>query len=120
MQENRKYARLEAGLPLSFERKGPGTLFKGKGITKNISPHGLCFLSPVALGVGEKLSVQLHLPTGETLVLEGRIKWSRSVSATSNEIGVEIAAVSIEEQNRYLLFVCDLMYDRLRSLQLLG
>ena len=118
MQEQRQYARLDVALPLSFERRGPATTLKGKGTTQNISAHGICFTSPVALGVGEKLSILLRLPTGEMITLESRVKWSHSINTTSNDIGVEISEVSTEEQNRYLLFICDLMYDRLRSLQL--
>ena len=119
MQEQRQYARLDAVLPLSFERRGPGSTLKGKGTTKNISARGLCFTSPVALGVAEKVLILLRLPTGETITSESRVKWVRSVNATSHEVGVEISTISMEEQNRYLLFVCDLMYDRLQSLRLL-
>ena len=117
-KERRKYARLDAGLQVSFERRGPGTTLKGKGVTKNISAHGLCFASGVALGVGEKVSMLLSLPTGETISLESRVKWVHAVHTTSCEIGAEISDITVEDQNRYLLFVCDLMYDRLRTLQL--
>ena len=118
MKEKRKYARLDTALQLSFERRGPGSILKGKGVTKNISAHGFCFTAPVALGVGEKLSVLLNLPTGEPIPLESRVKWVRSVNSASHDIGVEISEITMEEQNRYLLFVCDLMYDRLQTLQL--
>ena len=69
--------------------------------------------------MGEKVLILLRLPTGEKIASESRVKWVRPVNATSNEIGVEISAISMEEQNRYLLFVCDLRYDRLQSLRLL-
>jgi len=119
MKEQRRYARLEVKLPLSFTRQGPGATLKGQGSTKNISAYGLCFTSSASLGVGEKISGHLRLPSGEPIVFEGRIKWIQSVNATLQDIGVEITTISLEDQNRYLLFVCGLMYDRLQNLQLI-
>ena len=118
MKEKRKYARLDLALRLSFERQGPGAVLKGKGTTKNLSVQGICFSAPVPLGVGEKIKINLLLPEGREISFYSRVKWVEAVNATVHDIGVEISEISLEDQNRYLLFVCDLMYDRLKSLQL--
>ena len=118
MKEKRKYARLDLALALSFERQGPGAVLKGKGTTRNLSAQGLCFWAPVPLGVGERVKISVLLPEGRRVSFDSRIKWVKGVNSTVYDIGVEISEISLEDQNRYLLFVCDLMYDRLKSLQL--
>ena len=117
-KEKRKYARLDLALELSFERQGPGAVLRGKGTTKNLSAQGLCFSAPVPLGVGERVKVNLLLPEGREISFDSRVKWVKAVNSTVHEIGVEISEISLEDQNRYLLFICDLMYDRLKSLRL--
>ena len=119
MKENRRYARLDTSLNFSFERRGPTSTLKGTATTRNISATGLRFTTPTPLGVGEKISGTLTLPTGEKISFDSRIKWIQSVNATLYDIGAEISQISVEDQNRYLFLVCDLLYDRLQELRLL-
>ena len=115
MKENRKYVRLDLALKLSFERQGPGAVLRGKGTTRNLSPQGLCFSAPAPLGVGEKIKVNLLLPEGKDISFYSRVKWVKGMNST-HDIGIEVSEISLEDQNQYLLFVCDLMCDRLKSL----
>jgi len=118
VSERRRYARIDLVVPVSFERKGPGATLKGKGTTRNISPTGLYLSLPVLLGVGEKVSVTLHLPKKGDITFESRVKWVKTLNPTSHEVGMEISDITVEDQNHYLLFVCNLMYDSLKDLQM--
>ena len=113
MQVKRKYLRLEQTLSLTFERKGPTGTLRGEGTTKNISPTGLCFIAKAPLGVGEKIVIALTLPeTTHPLSFEGRIKWVYPLTAGSRlsyEVGVELSPLSGNDQNQYLLLICDLL-----------
>ena len=113
MQVKRKYLRLEQTLSLVFERKGPTGTLRGQGTTRNISPTGLCFIVKTPLGVGEKIAIALALPeTAHPLSFEGRIKWVHPLTAGSRpsyEVGVELSLLLGNDQNRYLLFICDLL-----------
>ena len=115
MAEKRKSIRLDKELQVTFERKGPTRTLRGDGITRNVSPGGLCLVIKTPLGVGEKINFTLTLPdTQETLVLEGRVKWTRPQSPGSPlyEVGIELSQESGFNQNKYLLFICTLMYEQ--------
>ena len=116
--EKRKYARLDLTLPLSFERQGPVAVLKGKGTTKNLSAQGICFTCSDPLGVGEKIKIELLLPEGRAVSFQSRVKWVKTLNSKCDDVGIEISEISLEDQNRYLLFVCDVLYNRLKSLQL--
>ena len=120
MEEKRRFVRLERELPLTFERRGPTGTLRGKGITKNISPTGLCLLAKSPLGVGEKITITLTLPKHpQPVSLEARVKWVRPRDKSSYESGVEISSVTETNQNHYLLFTCDLLCDQLAQQKLL-
>ena len=117
MQDKRRFVRLDKELSLTFERKGPTGILRGEGTTKNVSPTGLCFVTKALLGVGEKIAIALTLPhIPHPLSFEGRIKWTRPLRAKSfsfHEVGVELTHRVESDQNRYLLFICDLLCERL-------
>ncbi len=117
MKDKRKYVRLEQNLPLTFERKSPQGVTRGRGTTRNVSAEGLCFTSAHPLGVGEKITVTMTLPPHSHLVcLEGRVIWVEpppASSAASYEIGVQIAQVANVDHHQFLLFVCSLMCEEL-------
>lgn len=117
MQDKRRYVRLDKALSLTFERKGPTGTLRGEGTTKNISPAGLCFVAKAVLGVGEKIAIALTLPhISRPLSFEGRVTWIRpfgTTSAATHEMGVALSPAVDNDQNRYLLFICDLLCDQL-------
>lgn len=115
MEERRKYVRLEKALSLTFERKGPTETLRGEGVTKNISPTGLCFTAKASFGVGEKMAGALFLPS-RSLSFEARVKWTHPLpkAATSFETGIEFSSMAMTDQNKYLLFICDLMCEQLK------
>ncbi|MBI4436868.1 MAG: PilZ domain-containing protein [Candidatus Omnitrophica bacterium] len=123
MREKRKYVRLESELSFTFERKGPTGTLRGQGTTKNVSPAGLCFVTKQTLGVGEKIAVALTLPKiAQPISLEARVVWTRPFSEKAiplYEVGAEILQTVSPGQNQFLLFVCDLMCERLERLKLL-
>ena len=123
MKEKRKYVRLESELSFTFERKGPTGTLRGQGTTKNVSPTGLCFVTKQTLGIGEKIALTLSIPeVSEPVSLEARVVWARPFSEKSiplYEVGAEISPHLAPDQNRYLLFICDLMCERLERLKLL-
>jgi len=123
MEEKRRFVRLEQELSLTFARQGPTGILRGDGLTKNISPTGLYFVTKTPLGVGEKIAILLVLPKSSKLIpLEGRVKWSHPSSTKSLspcEVGVEVSKVSDVDYTHYLLFVCDLLCDQLAQQKLL-
>lgn len=110
MKERRKYSRLEEVLPLTFERKGPTGILRGKGTTKNVSPGGLCLAIDKPLGVGEKIHLTLALPDPSPLVsLEGRVTWMKGGASSSSEVGIALSETLDSHHCRYLLFVCEVL-----------
>ncbi len=120
MIDKRRYVRLDTELALTFERKGLGSL-KGEATVKNVSARGLCFVSKISLGVGEKIYMTLTLPKeSRPIALEGRVKWVQPLPPISSfEIGVELTQTTSVDENQFLLFVCDLMCERLTQMKLL-
>jgi hypothetical protein len=77
-----------------------------KGLTKNISAGGLCFLSDYRLEQGDGLYIDLFLPNEpKPISMEGEVKWSKpKEDGLSFYTGVQLTKVSAKPVEESIYF----------------
>ena len=75
MAEKRRKARVRRRLRVLYGTQIPSKV----GFTSDISESGLCIQTFIVYKPGETLLIEMELPGGELLRLEGRVHWARKV-----------------------------------------
>ena len=118
MAEKRDSIRFRKRLRLRFGKESPTTL----AYTEDISLSGLFVKSPSVLQPRNRLFIELELPDGEMVAMEGVIMWAKRVPLTMihrvNKSGMGIRIVKlISGQPAYEKFLEELQNSRQRTPQ---
>ena len=113
MEEKREFARLDLNVKVDWkkisETSEPKQEYSDK--TKNISAGGLCLVVYEKLNVGEKLQIEMELPSKKVINAEGKVVWISEYEILGREeekiydIGVEFMKISKEEREEINKFV---------------
>ena len=92
---------LETSVKFQMVNPQEGTLSRQyTGVSKNVSVEGLCFTSKIKLNKGEKLKVEVYLPTSkEPIRMEGEVRWSKPLSPdkeSNKEFDTGVRVISVE------------------------
>ena len=118
MAEKRDSIRFRKRLRLRFGKDSPTTL----AYTEDLSLSGLFVKSPSVLQPRNRLFIELELPDGEMVAMEGVIMWAKRVPLTMihrvNKSGMGIRIVKlISGQPAYEKFLEELQNSRQRTPQ---
>jgi hypothetical protein len=75
MPEKRRKPRIRKRMRVKYGPRIPSKM----GFTSDISESGLCVQTFAVYRPGEHLLIELELPSGRSLRLEGRVHWARRV-----------------------------------------
>jgi len=113
MKENREFARLDLNVKVDWkkisETSEPKQEFSDK--SKNISAGGLCLVVYEKLNIGEKVQIELELPSKKVIQAEGIVVWISEYEISGREeetiydIGVEFVKISKKERDEINKFV---------------
>lgn len=113
MEEKREFARLDLNVKVDWKKISetyePKQEYSDK--TKNISAGGLCLVVYEKLNVGEKLQIEMELPSKKVINAEGKVVWISEYEILGREeekiydIGVEFMKISKEEREEINKFV---------------
>lgn len=115
-QERRRSIRLDLRLPTTL--KDLRTAVVEQAFTKDISGHGMCFLTHKTLAPGTRLSVAIKLPDLKTpLSFDTEVVWSRPSAeppqrASPHQAEAGVRFVRIDPKDRTLI----MLYARLHTL----
>lgn len=111
LPERRRYIRVDT--PLKLLINSPGRTDEVK--SKNISPIGLRFEIGRKLDPSAELDISMYLPNDNTPVtLIAKVIWQDKMSLEDDapfDVGVDIKSIADEHKNRFLKFLCDLLYE---------
>ncbi|NIM90680.1 MAG: hypothetical protein GTO17_06990 [Candidatus Aminicenantes bacterium] len=113
MEEKREFARLDLNVRVDWKRitetPAPEQEFSDK--TKNISAGGICLVVYEKMEVGEKMQIEMELPSKKVIKAEGKVVWVSEYEISGREeetvydIGVEFVKISQEERDEINQFV---------------
>jgi len=115
MEERRRFPRLDLEVQVSWDKvydEVEPTMLNNVGICKNISTGGVCiFAYNQDVAEGDKLSLNLALPSGEIISTIGAVVWeSEAISPDDKNIkgldmGIEFSKISNEDRETIRKFV---------------
>lgn len=107
-REQRRFARLDARLPVTYCVL-PATTFQGTK-TKNISGGGICMAVEKPLDLGTLVEVMVKLPSrGDLVTFTAKVVWCESGKAVqpprSIEIGLQFVSGNSEHRQALLQYI---------------
>jgi len=104
VKEKRRWPRAKVMAEIQWSRDedaSPGLTEK----TKNIGAGGVCLVSKEKLNSGDRLRLEINLPTGDTIRAKARVVWTKKYEITvskTNEIGyyTGVEFIDILEEDR--------------------
>jgi c-di-GMP-binding flagellar brake protein YcgR len=109
--ERRKFIR--ASIPLRILVRDGSSVTEA--VTKNISPAGISFYADKPVPADKKNEFLLFLPENdEPVSVYARTIWQRKASLEDNapyDTGIEILKIREMDKNRFLKYLCDLLYN---------
>lgn len=117
IKERRKYVRLDAGLAFTYKIKGaerPEEL----SVTKNISPGGIRGLVEAKIKKGDWLNLNISIPTSKKPITSvAKVVWTADKEADKINAGIKFEEIDPEIKNKFLEYICELMYSELERLR---
>ncbi len=97
--EKRDSKRRIKRLEVTFSSNGN----KNRGITSNVSEKGLFIRTKKGFAPGTALDIELHIPSGETLKLHGKVARliKTQFNAVKNGMGIELLDLDL----KYIQFI---------------
>lgn len=113
MKDKREFARLDLNVKVDWKKISETTEPKQEfsDETKNISAGGLCLVVYEKLSIGEKVQIEMELPSKEVIKAEGKVVWISEYEISGREeetiydIGVEFVKISQKERDEINKFV---------------
>jgi len=119
IEERRKYIRIPVGLEFLYKVKGDKTDVKQKSITKNISPGGIQGFVNAIIKNGDVLEMDIKIPTSKYPVSAlGKVVWTAEQYGDKIDAGIKFEEIEPEAKNRFLEYICELMYSELERLRI--
>ena len=120
VEEKRKFIRLEVPVELKYIVKGDTAI--RDVATKDISCEGLRFVSEGELKEGSLLELSITIPNAANPVhVNGKVAWMKRVStedASPYEVGIEFMQIEEDNKNTFLKYLCDLIYNQTKMIEL--
>ena len=117
MQDKRRCKRYEVDLPATF-RVREDQKHISFATSLNVSAKGLCVVTKEQLAKGQKVKMQVKLPTKETLSMNATAVWVRESMACSRKeylVGLEIEDKVTADEARFVKFCADIMLEEYRK-----
>ncbi|MDD5680075.1 MAG: PilZ domain-containing protein [Candidatus Omnitrophica bacterium] len=123
MIEKRKYARLNIDANVKYKIIGQRQKDAEFAKCDNMSPEGLCliFQNAANLKIGTKLDIEITIKDCKPFHLTGEIIWLEDINDNVQgdtgkvRVGVKISEIAEDDENRFLLHLCDRMVQRLNK-----
>ena len=112
MDERRKFPRLNFSVQVNWE-KIETVKQTGEFQSKNISGGGLCLFVDNTIKLGDKIKIDIHLPSGKIIEVKGKVVWVESIEMIGDkqdsrpEAGIEFFDISDEIREEIKKFVID-------------
>jgi len=105
MQDRRRCHRFDVELPVAFR----ATRYQrhiSVGLTQNVSATGLCFLTTQGVDIGQDLTIEIQIPSGEKLTLNTAVVWVRETGYISRDflIGVRLREPVDDDARKFIRF----------------
>ncbi|MFH0877020.1 MAG: PilZ domain-containing protein [Candidatus Omnitrophota bacterium] len=116
MQEKRQFVRLDVNVKVNWEKivgEAPEPSEK-ENVSRNISEGGICLIVYEQLGVGEKIKLDIELPSQKKIAATGRIAWINEfaigqVQEKRYDAGIEFLEISPQDREEIKKFVFTLL-----------
>jgi c-di-GMP-binding flagellar brake protein YcgR len=113
MEERRRFVRLDMNVVVKWEKitEDSNQIVGDTDITKNISVGGICLIAYERLEVGDKLRLEIELPTKKTVSAKGRVVWINEFEVIGRglekryDVGVEFIDIRDEDREEINKFV---------------
>ncbi len=123
MIERRKYARLSINANVVYCVLGHKGRSKEPAECGNISPEGMCliFSKNHDIKEGTKLEIQIELPGSKAFTMIGEVVWMKILEPKDEKTdgkfkaGIKILEMYNNDENRFLLQLCDRMIQELKK-----
>jgi len=112
--ERRRFPRLDVVVGVRWEKLAPKKrwgLRTDAHLTRNISAGGICLIVSEDVAVGERLSLDIELPSGKAFHAVGRVAWTAPSAAGGDkarkrrEIGIEFVEIAKEDREEIQRFI---------------
>ncbi|MFH1854222.1 MAG: PilZ domain-containing protein [Candidatus Omnitrophota bacterium] len=118
IEERRKYIRMDAKIDFTYKIRHASGLSK-KAVTKNISPGGIRALMDSFIKKGDWLKLSISLPSVKSPISAiGKVIWTADEKTGKIDVGVKFEEISPEMKNKFLEYICELMFSELERLRL--
>ena len=118
MQERRRYVRLNINLEVIYSLEGEKIRYTT--MSKNISPNGARFLLEKEVPADSILNLEVKIPTSdEPIPIKAKVVWSKKRTEQGKNIydtGLEFVQIPEESTTVFFQYLCNLMYDQLRTI----
>ncbi|MFH0940895.1 MAG: PilZ domain-containing protein [Candidatus Omnitrophota bacterium] len=113
MTEKRKFMRLDINVAIRWNKVAGSSqdAADSRDMTKNISAGGICFIVDEKIEPGDRISLNIELPTSKIIRAEGRVAWTKEFSIVGREnekkydAGIEFTDISEEDREEVKQFV---------------
>jgi c-di-GMP-binding flagellar brake protein YcgR len=113
MAEKRKFMRLDINVAVGWSKVAGSSqdAADSRDMTKNISGGGICLIVNEKVGPGDRISLNIELPTSKIIRAEGRVVWTKDFSIVGREnekkydAGIEFTNISEEDREEIKKFV---------------
>ena len=118
IEERRKYVRLNVKIEFTYKKKGvPGP--EKKSVTKNISLGGIQADLDASIKQGDWLELNITIPhTEKPIYCIAKIVWLSEETAGKITAGIKFEDIACEMKNKFMEYMCEIMYDELKKSRL--
>lgn len=118
MEERRKFVRLDLNTGVNWRKDDEASdrTIYGKSTTKNISGGGVCLIMDQAVKIGDKLHLEIELPTKKIIYSEGVVIWVEKFEIIGGryekryDAGVEFSEITDEDREEIKKFVFRILH----------
>jgi len=117
MRERRGFVRLDINVKVRWERVRQKGEEKSE-FTKNISGGGICLITEEKLNEGERLYLEIELPSGKLIYARGKVVWVNEYEIIGVEIkkkydvGIEFIEIKEEDRQEIGKYIFALLHEK--------
>ena len=117
IEERRKYIRLETNIKFTYRLEGAKDAV-GRAVTKNISPGGIRALVNNRIKKGNRLELNISVPkVKKSIFAIGKVIWLADEKADKVDVGIKFEEIDADIKNKFLEYICELMFSQLERLK---
>lgn len=114
MEEKRRFIRLDVGVDVKW-KKLYDEIFDGTSINKDISEGGICLIIEEKLQIGDRLQLEIGLPSKKNITAVGKVAWVSEYGVIYDnhkrnyDTGVEFMEIEETDRQEISTFVFGVM-----------